>query len=151
VTAHRGRPLATVEIDVSTRDRRILRRYADANRDHFAGAYMDDERRLRVGFTADAAAHLDRLHRLLQEPLQLFDFVPRHTLSELQALQQRITADIDALAGEGVRITATLLLEQTNQVEIDIYPLTEPSAARLYRRYGDAVVVREDEVQPTRP
>ena len=41
--------------------------------------------------------------------------------------QQRITADIDALACEGVQITATLLLEQTNQVEIDIYPLTEPS------------------------
>ena len=151
VMAHRGRRLATVEIDVSTRDRRMLRRYADANRDHFAGAYMDDERRLRVGFTADAAAHLDRLHGLLEEPVQLFDFVPRHTLSELQALQQRITADIDALAREGVRITATVLLEQANQVEIDIFPLTEPSAALLYRRYGDAVVVQEDEVQPARP
>jgi hypothetical protein len=115
--------------------------YGDQHRDAFAGAYLDQSLG-GIVVTLWTRSIPDHARNLWME---LWDVVPatpvqfrlvRHTLSDLEHLQQRIGADIGSWQQEGIGITAILLDQVNNELEVGVTELTERAERELKNAYG---------------
>jgi hypothetical protein len=124
----------------------LVKRYvAREAKDVFGGISLERDRRpspyLMVRFTRDRERHEAALKRLFPYPDRLRTVQVAHTLAELEALQERISADREALRAEGFEMTALSAELDGNVVGVDVITRREDAQAFFAARYGDAVRV----------
>lgn len=103
--------------------------------------WRDGRRMLCVGLVGDADSHKAALSRLGGDRVA-FEPVPR-TVRELDALQDRISADVRKLDAEGFRLLSSMPDPQRGVVRVDLVGGDDAAAAQrhLAARYGEAVAV----------
>jgi len=72
----------------------------------------------------------------------------RRSLAEGRDLQNRITADWQALAAEGIRLVSVAYDVTTGLVVVGVTGVTDPIRARLQERYGDVDVQEAGPIVP---
>jgi hypothetical protein len=104
-------------------------------------AWLDGRHTLFIGLVGDARVHEAELRRIGGERVA-FESAPR-TVSELDAIADRILADEPALRGAGFAVFATWIEPQRGVVEVELVGGRDAAAAVQYftGRYGDAVAV----------
>lgn len=73
----------------------------------------------------------------------------RYTEKDLKALSDRISADRDEWARQGIELTTWGMAVSSNTVEIGLYTYTPDYRAALVARYGDRISVTPYDVQTT--
>ncbi len=117
--------------------------------DSYAGAWIDQRNDgvVRVGFTKDTARHMDALKAKFPFPGRLRSFDAKLTVTELNALFERMENDVDALEGESIVLNTLYPDIRDNTVKAGVSipsPLVE---LQLRARYGIDRIVLEKEDQ----
>jgi hypothetical protein len=103
--------------------------------DTFAGVYWQSGR-VKLTFIRDAEALRDRLMRNFPRP-ELVDAVTvKFSSGQLQAVANRISADVGDLARQGVKLSTWGVNPPTNRVEVGIEQPTPAIIESLQERYG---------------
>lgn len=108
----------------------------------YAGGYTDQASGhvFVIGFTDDPAKHEGAIQPLLPIGAKYRLRQVPHTLAELMALQERITGDRDELATVGISVTAIIVDEIHNQVEVGVANLRDQDVSSLTERYGKGIL-----------
>ena len=124
--------------------------YADDHaRTTYGGVWIDHEDggTVKVAFTRDAAAHVDKIKAFFPSPARLRAVTVARTEGQLSGLTDEVSDDMSALADQGIEIQGVTTLRQENLVEVGVKRLTDTETDRLRTLYGAGVrpVAVEDE------
>jgi len=108
----------------------------------YAGGYTDQAggHVFVIGFTDDPARHEAAIQDLLPAGATYRVRRVPHTLAELMDLQERITVERNFLAAQGISVTAIIVDEIHNQVEVGVADLDDDDVSTLEGRYGDGIL-----------
>lgn len=137
-----SRPQAIVMGDDSTlwsdADRHALQYYAATHPEVYAEAISSSDGHTYVGFTSDAPQHLADLRRSISHPSIVRAYCSAYSNRQLQAVQNRIMADIPTWRSKGITIRGA----GSGPVGLVVVMVDKPTQATLSRlrdRYGPAV------------
>jgi hypothetical protein len=117
-----------------------------AERDVYAGRYVEAETVIRIGLVDRVGAIATRLRREFPFPSRLYVFAAEFTLVELKETERRIQAEYLDLVEQGVPLLAYGLVVLLNRVEIEVEHDVEHHGAFLRGRFGPTVVVEHGEL-----
>lgn len=124
-------------------------RYGDrCARDTYAGLYFDPDRpwparyRIVLRFTGPLGPH----RRALRTRARYHHLLPvrgaRHSLRELQALEERVVADLEDWKRQGYRLNSVVLDARRNAVVVGIENPSRQARDAFRERYGSGVVLQ---------
>jgi hypothetical protein len=109
----------------------------------YAGLYIDPQHGglIYVGFTANAARHMQDLQALYPYPelLRTFPTAPTRTYAALSTLADQVTSDWNSGTLDADNVSGVNVNEETNTVDVSSPTPTPVAAADLQARYGSAV------------
>jgi hypothetical protein len=125
---------------------RVLDDYAAGHSEVFGGWYVGGigEPKFVTLWTEAPARHGEALSNLLGQPVGTRQV--RWTERHLQAVFERVEADLDALERGGLVVAALGTLPMDNVVEVDVTDLTEEQRRMLLARYGECLQIRNGRV-----
>jgi hypothetical protein len=122
-------------------DKSRLERYLDRHPGLLGGTSIEDDwptgPYLLIQLTRDQAVHDAALQRIF--PHRLRTVLVQYPREELEALQDRISADDDALAAEGFDVRGLHIDTEANRVAIQMVSARTDHQAYFEARYGPAV------------
>jgi YD repeat-containing protein len=115
----------------------------------YAGVYLDQLQggAVYVGFTQDVASHMQALRNLFPYPDALHSFTADQTLVQLEALSDRVEADIPDLEASGVPVESISTDLPQNRVEVAVPDPDPAMQAELDSRYGSDVELTQGQVE----
>jgi hypothetical protein len=116
-----------------------------AERDVYAGRYVEAETVIRVGLVDRVSAIATRLRREFAFPSRLYVFAAEFTLAELKATERRIQVEHFDLIDQGIPLLEYGLAVLRNRVAIEVEHDVERHGAFLRDRFGPTVVVERGE------
>jgi YD repeat-containing protein len=145
-----GVPLAAAEAqDVAVReevqhDASAIESYVretPAAAEAYAGSYIDQANggTVHVGFTQDAAHHMDEIAERFDHPARLRSFTPTLTRDGLEALSDRVSDDWDELTAGGIPVHVIFSRVRDQAVYVGVPSPTAQMQATLRDRYGPNV------------
>ncbi|MEJ7785837.1 MAG: DNRLRE domain-containing protein [Solirubrobacteraceae bacterium] len=107
----------------------------------YAGAYVDQAAGglIYLGFTNDAEMHKNAIAAGHPSPDRLRAFTAARSGEDLDALQDRVEADIPTLQAEGYEVTGVLQSVRNNNVQVAVPNPTADQQTRLQQKYGPGV------------
>jgi hypothetical protein len=146
-------PLTRFETAELTRRLRVREAIASATEyavaeASYAGIYIDQRNGGRPVFLFKGQLDVQREELASRIPAEIdFNVISvQRSFADLQDLRVRIEADKERLAAEGLNVTLTGLKPSANSVVVGIDDLTAEKAARMRAQFGDALLIREQEV-----
>lgn len=120
---------------------------ADQARTTYGGAWIDHEDggTVKVAFTRDAAAHVNRIKEFFPSPSRLRAVTVDRTEGQLSGLTDEVSDDMSSLTDQGIEIQGVTTLRRENLVEIGVKRLTDAESDRLRTLYGSGIRVVEVE------
>ena len=111
--------------------------YGAQHASEFGGVWIDQERHTVVSaWTANAELHRIAILAALGKAGPLEVRVVRYSEAELQALQERISADLDWFGGIDALMTSTSVDVMTNRAEVTLSSANPRATALILERYG---------------
>ncbi|MFT4230202.1 MAG: hypothetical protein QM602_07940 [Microbacterium sp.] len=109
-----------------------------------------DETTVRVQLTAAPTAEITKiLAGAAEDPVPVEYDIVQYAYPELEAIVERIAADSEWLAREGIKPTLWGIDQEKNAVTLEVESLTDATAKKLVERYGAALVVGDGQVAST--
>jgi hypothetical protein len=119
----------------------IVRDYGSKHAAEYAGSWAEHPG-CRAAFTANADAHREALEALLPEPRVLLVRRADRSVTELEALEQRILREKRTLRSHGIKCSFVAIHIADNAVFVEIEAKDNDAARRLIaERYGPGVNV----------
>lgn len=107
-------------------------------------SYEEPAGLVNVGFTGNLAAHTAELKKIYPYPDRIRTFLATYSRQHLNGILDRVIAELDELAAQGVVVNVAWLKVKANRVHVGVDAPTAAQQGVLQARYGGAAVLVQE-------